>query len=82
MSEPPTTSEDLIREFKNISRAYQELREKHDLEVSRMLRRRREIILMLKRANLTHKEIGLELGLSTGRVGQLVREAPGYVTAS
>lgn len=68
----------LAAEFKQISDDYNELRESHDREVAQMLQRRREIVLSLVDVRLTHREIGALLGISAGRVGQLVKGAPGY----
>jgi Sigma-70, region 4. len=43
------------------------------------LPRRSEIVLTLINTGMTHREVGQLLGISAGRVAQLVKEAPGYV---
>lgn len=61
----------LVSEFKRITEDYE--------QALADLPRRSEIVLSLINNGLTHKQIGLLLGISAGRVGQLVKGAPGYV---
>lgn len=65
------TTAQLVAEFKRITTEY-------DQALAR-LPRRAEIVLALRETGLTHKQVGALLGISAGRVGQLVMEAPGYV---
>lgn len=63
----------LVAEFKQITEAYE--------RALAQLPRRDDIVLELRDLKLTHKQIGLLLDISTGRVGQLVMRTPRHVTA-
>lgn len=63
----------LVAEFQRITENYTKALENLD--------RRAEIVYELVKSGLKYREIALLLGISAGRVGQLVKEAPGYVAA-
>lgn len=80
--EDKCTTEDqalLVAEFQQISVEYDRRRKEFDEASSELLRRRRDIVLSLVSTGLTHREVGFLVGLSTGRIGQLVKGATGYV---
>lgn len=65
----------LVTEFQRITNEYEQAFAK----ALALLPRRSEIVLELVQSGLTYRQVGLLLGISAGRVGQLVQEAPGYV---